>query len=743
MARGKILPLFCATACLLGFAPHKKIGSDFLPASGQVRLAVILAGFPDQPPTASPQEVERMLFSEGRVPAGSVAEYFSEVSGGKVKITGKVFGWLELSKPEAYYANSSFGHNPASFPKNAGGLVAELIELAAGAGADFSGFDNSGDGAVDGLVIIFSGKAGGAEGNKELIWPWVSYLTMDGVGPKVKNNVTIDRYAIVSELNARSQPNFVMPLCHELGHLFGLPDLYDWSNNSFGAGRFELMAAGVFGGGKPFWPSAWTRAYLGWAEAEELDAGGKYKLAPAEKDGPVFKINSAESREYFLIENRQPLGKDQGLFGKGMVIYHVDEKVLTANNQACTGLCPKSHYLLSVEQADGENHLERKSNAGDAGDFFPGITRASQFNDATGEGETLLLGASGRLWDGSLSGIRISGIRLKGEEVTFRLKLDKPKSPDPFSRELRLTGCKIVDLGDGDSVLEPGEEFRIIPVVSNQGPWAGGVKVTAAAPELEIPKAAQRIGMMKAGEVVEAVPGLQLRVLDSWQGARPVAITLKIKSGLVNFSREEKIEVVVGRPEIALVMDDDGLGLKSIYQAALKDAGKVFHTIEVKDKLPDLETLNQFKLIIWATGVRGADGNPALDQARQQLLSSVLDNGTNLLLISPGLDLDENSGLAEKLGIKSAHPNQGIGAIQPEAKPSQLIPLSQFYFPAANPCAAIDPASSKVIYKDSREHAIAVLFQRQDQSALTLTAPLEALKDKRRAELLKELLEQY
>ena len=62
------------------------------PLRGQVRVLVVLVDFSDKPMTATPQHFQDLFFSTGKLPHGSVTEYFKEVSGGKITITGEVVG---------------------------------------------------------------------------------------------------------------------------------------------------------------------------------------------------------------------------------------------------------------------------------------------------------------------------------------------------------------------------------------------------------------------------------------------------------------------------------------------------------------------------------------------------------------------------------------------------------------------------------------------------------------------------
>ena len=371
MLRLQIFFLCFTLLFTFSFAPGRKIGDDFLPSTGRVRLLILLVEFPDKSHKTSEEEIEEEIFGTSS-PGFSVQKYFKQASAGKLQLAGESYGWFKLSKPESYYANNSFGQNPLSFPRNIAGLVKETLEIAEQKGVDFSLYDNSGDGAVDGLVVIFAGAGGQYQTDKNLLWPWVGYLSMEGAKPFFADGVKIDRYALVNELSLKAKPAFARILCHELGHLLGLPDLYDQSGASFGIGKFGLMGIGVFGGKKPYFPCAWSRAYLGWDNVIEISGSQKLKLLPAGISHQVYKIPTFRRSEYFLLENRQPLAGEEDLFGSGMVIYHIDERVLEANNRRCLGICPEYHYLVSVEQADGLNQLERKQNSGDNGDFFPG-----------------------------------------------------------------------------------------------------------------------------------------------------------------------------------------------------------------------------------------------------------------------------------------------------------------------------------------------------------------------------------
>lgn len=111
---------------------------------------------------------------------------------------------------------------------------------------DFSQYNVNNDGHVDGLFIIHAGPGAEDTGNSWQCWshaiPWFDYLTNDGI--------VIDGAMNVPEVNLVT-PGLdtalccIGVMCHELGHIVGLPDLYDGSRNTWGVGYWSLMGYGA------------------------------------------------------------------------------------------------------------------------------------------------------------------------------------------------------------------------------------------------------------------------------------------------------------------------------------------------------------------------------------------------------------------------------------------------------------------------------------------------------------------
>lgn len=218
--------------------------------------------------------------------------------------------------------------------------------------------------------------------------------------------------------------SFYGVLAHQYGHILGLPSLFDGTGNSQGIGNWGIMGTGIWNasGYVPAQLSAWCRYFLGWEEAVEIsDDAENLVLHHFLNHDPsatrLYKLPITDT-EYFLIENRQqnPDGStdpysnypsytfkllpddeqeyyenypllpyfnimknrysgcewdfflpgygttDPPLNGSGILIWHIDEKVIaekfTANFDLNRVNSDPRHKGVDLEEADGYQHLD-------------------------------------------------------------------------------------------------------------------------------------------------------------------------------------------------------------------------------------------------------------------------------------------------------------------------------------------------------------------------------------------------
>jgi len=266
----------------------------------------------------------------------SANNYYYEISYGKFNVTGEVTAvWYTSAYNMSYYGkDGAQGIDSANGPVYR--LVTEAVRLA-DPDVDFSKFDLNNDKIVDHLCVVHAGQGQESSTNRDCIWShrWYDYdePAADGVhaGP----------YTMLSEFSP------VGVFVHEFGHDIGLPDLYDYGYDSFGAGVWDVMATGSWqdSGNTPVHPNCWSKMKLGWLAPVDI-AGPETDLGllNAELNPVAYRIWISPPNEYFLIENRQKLGFDMFLPSGGVLIWHIDESVKNNDDQ--------THRLVDLEEAD-------------------------------------------------------------------------------------------------------------------------------------------------------------------------------------------------------------------------------------------------------------------------------------------------------------------------------------------------------------------------------------------------------
>ena len=332
------------------------------PSQGDRHVLVLLVDFPDVTEPVPASHFEELLFTGAGI---TLSSYYQEASGGLLRVTGEVIGWLRMPEPLTYYTDGRSGDAP--YPNNGQRLVEDALDAAVAAGIDFAAFDQDGDGALDGLIVVQAGD--GAEDELDdvrrpnLMWSHKWVITQ----PRTINGVSVYPYT-VQPANGK-----VGVFCHEFGHFLGLPDLYDTTYRSAGVGVWCLMGAGSWlgGGNAPGGFSAWCRSRLGWVQPTKL-RGANLHYRVTSGDIVHCSPRNAGPREYFLMETREQRGLDGQLPGSGLLVWHIDDAVNGNSN-------PK-HYQVGLVQADHRQDLEFGVNNGDDGDPYEGTTGNQTFD---------------------------------------------------------------------------------------------------------------------------------------------------------------------------------------------------------------------------------------------------------------------------------------------------------------------------------------------------------------------------
>ena len=159
--------------------------------------------------------------------------------------------------------------------------------------------------------------------------PWFGYVTDDGV--TIDGVTNVPEFAMVTPVRETTMC-CISVMCHEMGHLVGLPDLYDYSRNDWGPGYWGLMSYGAWGAGgnTPWSPShleAWSMIETGFATPTVITHDTfDLHILDVETHPTIYKVwrNGVNTDSCFLLENREQKGFDTPLPGAGLLIWHID-----------------------------------------------------------------------------------------------------------------------------------------------------------------------------------------------------------------------------------------------------------------------------------------------------------------------------------------------------------------------------------------------------------------------------------
>ncbi|WP_302824832.1 M6 family metalloprotease domain-containing protein [Leyella stercorea] len=319
---------------------------------------------------------------------GSVRDYFLAQSNGQFELDFDVVGPVTMSKNYGYYGYDS------SYQKDE--KVYEMIKEASDAIQDqvnLKDYDWDGDGEADQVFFLYAGLGQASGGTASTIWPHESELRYWPCGVLSYSTGKINTYACANELQPETQGSSryisagIGTICHEFSHCLGFADMYDTSGGGgYGMSVFDVMDQGSYNG-NGFVPcnyTAFERIYAGWVEAIELDVPATVKDMKSVSDygRPFIMYNYKNTNEYFLMENRQNTGWDEGLYGSnGLLITHVNYVPSRWANNSVNSSAEKIQ-CCTVVNADGSRENTQYSLQGDLYPYeVKGVTMNDEFTD--------------------------------------------------------------------------------------------------------------------------------------------------------------------------------------------------------------------------------------------------------------------------------------------------------------------------------------------------------------------------
>lgn len=306
-----------------------------------------------------------------------------------------------------------------------------------------SRLDGNGDGLVDNIILVMDADTETAE---SLFWPRAFSLPGIGINDAQSGMVNIQNSAT---LFGSSIMGGVGVLGHEFLHSVGYPDLYrNDDRTGIPVGMWDIMASNsIF----VQYPLAYMRySVSGWLDAKTVTQDGTYTLEPASarSGNRLYLLKTPLSdTEFFAVEFRQkgtPYSEemDVKIYGTGMVVYRVNTEI--HGNHGASG---DQIYVFRPEETgldagEGNPYLSAYGGEG-APDSIGSLDPAATITDGA-----LVYS------DGTNSGIRLSDIRIDGDQLHFTARFQDTTDRDLWRSMPEadwMTGASALDLQASDS----------------------------------------------------------------------------------------------------------------------------------------------------------------------------------------------------------------------------------------------------------------------------------------------------
>ena len=337
----------------------KDIDENYSTSSGNVKLLVVLINLTgswlDTWDESYRSNINSAYFGSDPL---SLTSYYRDCSNGAMNISGmvsEIYNYSTYTSDQMQNDSDGYSHLVYCMRDALYAIEDNHPEI------NWSEYDLDNNGVIDNIHFVtnfnpsYYQSATGKSPWATTLWPHMSIVNFETRSDRLvyRNysagvlNHLIDEYGNVSAIT---------PI-HEQGHIFGLPDYYDYGGLVDYIGSLDMQSGNVFD-----WNS-YSKLSVGWIDSYVVNdectitipaasAGGKCLIIPANSK----KFNNSAYDEYFLIELFSKFGNN-AKFGSlwnsvfkgseekyGVRLYHVDSRLFNSSGKATDD--PNEGFML-------------------------------------------------------------------------------------------------------------------------------------------------------------------------------------------------------------------------------------------------------------------------------------------------------------------------------------------------------------------------------------------------------------
>jgi len=366
------------------YAATNVAGTDYCPNQGSPKLLVIPVWFTDSSNFINMshkedvrQDIEKCYFGTNEETGWrSVKTYYSELSQERCVLDGVVSDWYECGY--AYTSAAKFSSETARYSFMST-LINDAVEwyFQQDGALDDNDFDLDENGFLDGVMLIYGAPDyyslynagyGYQAMNYDNLWAYTTWLENEASVEAPNANVIFwASYAFMYGTEVAQSRTGSKNFCggdtaycnldthtfiHEMGHVFGANDYYDYSGSYCPSGGFSMQDNNV-GSHDPF-----TALACGWVDPYIPKQSCEITIRPFQNQGhdlilltPFWDSMNSPFDEYMLLELYTPTGLNEfdcnhtyksGQYPKGpkdvgVRLWHVDSRLIKAKRAYANG----------------------------------------------------------------------------------------------------------------------------------------------------------------------------------------------------------------------------------------------------------------------------------------------------------------------------------------------------------------------------------------------------------------------